>query len=43
MKEELYNYMMLNSGVSTIQNVLANFLVALCLSFLIYVSYRLSH
>lgn len=43
MREELYNYLVLNSSVLTLQEVLLNFFIAVVLSIMIFVSYRISH
>ena len=43
MKEYLYTGLMETSGSLTLQNVILNFVAACILSFLIYISYRVSH
>lgn len=43
MREELYNYLVLNASVLTLQEVLLNFFIAVVISIMIFVSYRMSH
>lgn len=43
MKEQLMNYMSMNTGALTLQDVLLNFLVAAVIGVVIFLSYRLSH
>ncbi len=43
MKEQLANYLTVESGAITLEDILINFLVAVILSVVIYVSYRISH
>lgn len=43
MKEQLASYLVANSGAITLEDILLNFLVAVILSVIIYVSYRVSH
>lgn len=43
MKEQLLNYFSANTGALTLQDVILNFLVAVALGAVIYISYRISH
>lgn len=43
MKEQLLNYFSANTGALTLQDVILNFLVAVALGAVIYLSYRISH
>lgn len=43
MKEQLLNYFSANTGALTLQDVILNFLVAVVLGAVIYLSYRISH
>lgn len=43
MKEQLFDYLVTNTGALTLEGVLFNFLMAVVLSAVIYISYRFSH
>lgn len=43
MKEQLMNYLSMNTGALTLQDVLLNFFVAAVIGVVIFLSYRLSH
>ncbi len=43
MKENLFDYLVTNTGALTLQGVIFNFLMAAVVSFVIYFSYRFSH
>ncbi|MFZ2537555.1 MAG: DUF4956 domain-containing protein [Oscillospiraceae bacterium] len=43
MKEQLFDYLTTNTGALTLEGVLFNFLMAMVLSSVIYLSYRFSH
>lgn len=43
MKEQLFDYLTTNTGALTLEGVLFNFLIAIVLSAVIYLSYRFSH
>lgn len=43
MKEQLLNYLSMNTGALTLEDVLLNFLVAAVIGVVIFLSYRLSH
>ncbi|WP_129596695.1 DUF4956 domain-containing protein [Anaerophilus nitritogenes] len=43
MKEELFDYLVTNTGALTLQDVVLSFLVALVLGVVIYISYYFSH
>lgn len=43
MKEQLINYLSMNTGALTLQDVLLNFFVAAVIGAVIFLSYRLSH
>ena len=43
MKEQMMDYLAMNTGALTMQDVLLNFLTAAVIGAVIYLSYRLSH
>lgn len=43
MKEQLFDYLVTNNGALTLEGVLFNFLMAVVLGSVIYISYRFSH
>ena len=43
MREQLLNYLSMNTGALTLEDVLLNFFVAAVIGVVIFLSYRLSH